>query len=178
MSLPRPRLSGERVELRPLEETDLPAVEAMLAEPDVLRWWGRHDSARIRRDLIDDPEWAVLAVLVGHEQRAFAGIVTYGEEDDPMYRSASIDITLRDGYRRRGFGPEAIELLARWLHAERGHHRLTIDPSAENHRAIRAYERVGFRPVGVMRRYELGPDGEWRDGLLMDLLLPDELNEG
>jgi aminoglycoside 6'-N-acetyltransferase len=175
VSLPRPRLRGERVELRPLEAADLPAVEAMLAEPDVVRWWGRHDSARIRRDLIEDPEWAVLAVVLGG---GFAGIVAYGEEDDPMYRSASVDITLAEGFRGRGLGPEAIVLLARWLHSERGHHRLTIDPAAENDRAIRAYERVGFKPVGAMRRYELGPDGEWRDGLLMDLLLPDELREG
>ena len=30
--------------------------------------------------------------------------------------------------------------------------------------------QVGFRDVGVMRRYELGNDGRWRDALLMDLL--------
>jgi len=29
---------------------------------------------------------------------------------------------------------------------------------------------VGFRPVGVMRRYERGADGTFHDGLLMDLL--------
>jgi L-amino acid N-acyltransferase YncA len=36
--------------------------------------------------------------------------------------------------------------------------------------AIRAYEKVGFRRVGVMRSYERGPDGSWHDNLLMDLL--------
>jgi aminoglycoside 6'-N-acetyltransferase len=172
MTLPRPTLGGERLRLRPLSEGDLPAVARMLAEPDVARWWGRHDSARIRRELIDDPDWAVLAIEV---EGSFAGIVAYGEEDDPMYRSASVDITLADGFRGRGIGREAIVLLGRWLHDEQGHHRLTIDPAAANERAIRAYEAVGFRRVGVLRRYELGPDGAWRDGLLMDLLLPDEL---
>ena len=172
MTLPRPTLGGERLRLRPLTESDVSAVEVMLAEPEVARWWGRHDSARIRRELIDDPEWAVLAVEF---EGLFAGIVTYGEEDDPMYRSASVDITLAEGFRDRGLGREAIGLLARWLHDERGHHRLTIDPAAANARAIRAYEAVGFRRVGVLRRYELGLDGAWRDGLLMDLLLPDEL---
>jgi aminoglycoside 6'-N-acetyltransferase len=172
MTLPRPPLQGDRLELRPLVEADLPAVETMLAEPDVARWWGRHDEAQIRRDLIDDPEWAVLAIEV---DGAFAGIVAYGEEDDPMYRSASVDITLADGFRGRGLGPEAIVVLARWLHGERGHHRLTIDPAAENAMAISAYESVGFKRVGVMRRYERGADGNLRDGLLMDLLLPDDL---
>ena len=59
---------------------------------------------------------------------------------------------------------------SRHLFEERGHHRLTIDPAADNTTAIRAYERVGFRAVGIMRRYERGPDGVWRDGLLMDML--------
>jgi len=61
-------------------------------------------------------------------------------------------------------------VLARHLFRERGHHRLTIDPALANERAIRAYERVGFRRVGVMREYERGADGSWHDGLLMDLL--------
>lgn len=60
--------------------------------------------------------------------------------------------------------------LARYLIDERGHHRLTIDPAADNAPAIRAYEKVGFRAVGVMREHWRSPDGTWRDGLLMDLL--------
>jgi ribosomal protein S18 acetylase RimI-like enzyme len=42
--------------------------------------------------------------------------------------------------------------------------------AAVNAAAIRAYEKVGFRTVGVMREYWRSPDGSWRDGLLMDLL--------
>ena len=57
---------------------------------------------------------------------------------------------------------------------DRGHHRITIDPAAANVRAIAAYAKVGFRPVGVMRRYQRMPDGRWVDALLMDLLA-DEL---
>jgi aminoglycoside 6'-N-acetyltransferase len=64
--------------------------------------------------------------------------------------------------------------MARHLFTDRGHHRLTIDPSARNQQAIRSYARVGFQPVGVMRRYWRGPDGTWLDALLMDLLV-DEL---
>jgi aminoglycoside 6'-N-acetyltransferase len=50
-----------------------------------------------------------------------------------------------------------------------------IDPAADNVAAIRTYEKAGFKRVGVMRRYERLPGGEWHDGLLMDLLA-DELN--
>jgi aminoglycoside 6'-N-acetyltransferase len=69
-------------------------------------------------------------------------------------------------------------VLVRHLIFERGHHRLTIDPAADNLAAIRAYERVGFRRVGIMRKYELGPDGSWHDGLLMDMLAEDFQDHG
>ena len=87
-----------------------------------------------------------------------------------MYSHAGMDIFLATASHGRGLGAEAIGVLARHLFEERGHHRLTIDPAADNAAAIRAYEKVGFRPVGVMRLYERGPDGVWHDGLLMDLL--------
>ena len=47
---------------------------------------------------------------------------------------------------------------------------ITIDPAAHNARAIRAYERVGFRRIGLLRQYEGSRDGTWHDGLLMDML--------
>jgi aminoglycoside 6'-N-acetyltransferase len=102
------------------------------------------------------------------------GAVQYGEVEDPMYRSASIDLYVTTPRHGQGLGSEAVRVLARHLIEERGHHRLTIDPAADNAPAIRAYQKVGFRPVGVMRSYERGPDGTWHDGLLMELLA-DEL---
>jgi RimJ/RimL family protein N-acetyltransferase len=92
-------------------------------------------------------------------------------EDTPDYRHAGIDLFLASDHQGRGLGPEEIHLVAPYLFEVRGHHRLTIDPAAENLRAIHAYERVGFRPGGIMRQYERGRDGTWHDGLLMDLLV-------
>jgi aminoglycoside 6'-N-acetyltransferase len=82
----------------------------------------------------------------------------------------ALDIGLGPEFQNRSLGSEALRTVVRWLIAERGHHRFTIDPAVANERAIRAYAAVGFRPVGVLRRYERGPEGAWEDGLLMDLL--------
>jgi aminoglycoside 6'-N-acetyltransferase len=61
--------------------------------------------------------------------------------------------------------------LVRVLVEERGHHRITIDPAASNTAAIRAYEKAGFEPVGVMRAYERDVGGAaFHDGLLMELI--------
>src|SRR6202021_2500895 len=81
-----------------------------------------------------------------------------------------IDIYLGDRFQGHGAGAEAVGLLARFLFEQRDHHRITIDPATANLRAIRSYTKVGFRPGGVMRQYERGGDGQFHDGLLMDLL--------
>ncbi|MGI5487220.1 GNAT family N-acetyltransferase [Microtetraspora malaysiensis] len=169
MSLdPHPTLYGTAVTLRPATEADIPALAAIRATPEVYRWWrGEEDlAAEVARDL-SAPDTAVLAIV--YDGRV-AGQIQWGAEEEPDYRHASIDVFLDPAVHGRGIGADAVRTLARHLIADRGHHRLTIDPAADNTAAIRCYEKVGFRPVGVMRRYELGPDGTWHDGLLMDLL--------
>ena len=104
------------------------------------------------------------------------GMVQSYQETDAMYRHAGIDISIREPWQGKGLGPEAIRLLAHHLIDDLGHHRLVIDPAAHNANAIRAYERIGFKPVGVMRSYERAPDGTWHDGLLMEMLA-DELTD-
>jgi aminoglycoside 6'-N-acetyltransferase len=167
-----PRLSGRGVVLRPVGDVDRARLREILAEPDVARWWTLSGSATESPDDDDDDDVHLAIEVDG----AVVGAIQYGEEVDPDYRHASIDIYLTTGVQGRGVGPDAIRTLARYLFEERGHHRLTIDPAASNARAIAAYAKVGFRPVGIMRRYERGPDGTWHDGLLMDLLR-DELQD-
>lgn len=117
--------------------------------------------------LEEDPETTVWTMEVDGK---VAGSIQASEEADLDYRHAGIDLFLGPAFQGKGLGTESIRILARWLFEERGHHRLTIDPSAANERAIRAYSSVGFKPVGILRQYERGPDGTFHDGLLMDLL--------
>ena len=164
-----PTLHGERVVLRPVAPGDREGLRAILAEPSVARWWGVTASPGQAADdwLAPDEDTTVFAIVVDGE---LVGSIQASEEPDPDYRHAGLDLFLTTASQGRGLGPDAIRTVARWLFDERGHHRLTIDPSAANTRAIAAYERVGFRRVGIMRRYERGPDGTFHDGTLMDLL--------
>jgi aminoglycoside 6'-N-acetyltransferase len=166
-AMPTPTLVGERLTLRAVEPGDRARLCAILAEPSVARWWGTESP----EDAVDDilaPDRAAWAIEV---DGAIVGLVQAAEEEEPDNRHAGIDLFLDTGHQGRGLGPEAIRLVAGYLFETRRHHRLTIDPAAANTRAIRAYERVGFRTVGVMRDYERGPDGTWHDGVLMDLLV-------
>jgi aminoglycoside 6'-N-acetyltransferase len=106
---------------------------------------------------------------------AVAGIVQFYEEPEPRYRHAAVDLFLDPPLHGRGIGTEVLRRVVRRLIDERGHHRVTIDPALANAAAIRAYEKAGFRRVGVMRRYERDLGGEgWHDGLLMELLAGEE----
>jgi aminoglycoside 6'-N-acetyltransferase len=166
---------GPRVVLRPAVPDDLDPFVALFRAPGIEQWWPGADREKVAREhLAADEVTHVYAVLLGDE---LVGTVQWYEEPDPDYRHAGIDIALHPDHHERGLGTEVVRTLARHLFEHEGHHRIIIDPAASNGRAIRCYEKVGFRPVGVMRRYERGPDGVFRDGLLMDLL-PEDLTAG
>ncbi len=161
-----PELRGACVVLVPVTTEHVTELRRILRTPEVQVRWG--DEAASAQWPFDDPSATRFAVLLNG---VVCGLVQYGEEDDPAYRHASIDIFLDPAVHGRGVGRDAVGTLARHLVHDRRHHRLVIDPAADNEPAIRCYAAVGFRPVGVMRRYERDADGTgWHDGLLMDLL--------
>ena len=137
------------------------------AEPEVAHWWLGLTEDALREKARPEEDAMVLVIEEGGE---VVGLVEAGEENEPDYRHASIDIFVTAARRGQGLGADAIRTLARHLFEARGHHRITIDPAATNEWAIRVYESVGFKRVGIMRNYERGVDGEWHDGLLLDLL--------
>ena len=152
--------------LRPLAERDVDELLRIHATPEVRRWWDPPDEGF---PLTDEPDATRLTIEVDGR---IAGMIQFSEELEPKYRHAGIDIFVDPAFHGRGLGTEAVRRVARHLIDERGHHRITIDPAADNAAAIRAYEKAGFRTVGVMRRYERDADGDgWHDGLLMELVV-------
>jgi aminoglycoside 6'-N-acetyltransferase len=147
------------LELRPLGSADVPAIEALLAEPEVRRWWGDGSYQRAQG-------WVV------EVSGELAGWVEYHEETYEWYPSVALDIALTTRLHGRGYGRRVLRLVVEHFVA-RGHHRFTIDPNVDNERAIRSYAAVGFKPVGVLRSHERNPAGGWNDGLLMDLVVLD-----
>ncbi len=154
----------QSLRVRPLIAADVAELLRIHRTPQVRRWWGEPPADFPG----DDPDSVRLTIEVGG---AVAGMIQYSEELEPRYCHASIDLFLDPALHGRGHGSEAVRRVARTLMDEHGHHRITIDPAVANGAAIRAYEKVGFRKVGVMRQYERDVDGQqWHDALLMELL--------
>jgi aminoglycoside 6'-N-acetyltransferase len=158
-----------RLTLRPLVRGDEAELLRIHRTPEVLRWW----DVPVEGFPWDEPESARFTIQVDGR---VAGMIQYWEETEPKYRHASIDVFLDPALHGQGLGTEAVRRLVRMLIEERGHHRITIDPATDNAAAIRSYEKVGFKRVGVMREHERDVGGEgWHDSLLMELLASDEV---
>lgn len=154
--------------LRPVAAADAEPLTRILAHPDVARWWPSYDRARVGAEMVGDAPHTTHWVI--ELDGAVVGMVQAWEESEADFRHAGIDLFLDPGVRGLGLGPDAIRAVAAWLVDARGHHRMTIDPAAANEAAIRAYRKVGFRDVGVLRRYQRMADGSWADALLMEML--------
>jgi aminoglycoside 6'-N-acetyltransferase len=160
-------LHGRLVRLRAATEEDLDVLSAIRSTPEVAARWGSNHHHDVRAALVDAE---VEVLVIEREDGAVIGSIQWHEEDDDDYRHAGIDIYLHPAEHGKGFGTDAVCTLVAHLIDDEGHHRITIDPAADNAPAIRCYEKVGFKAVGVMRKYESIDGGPFHDGLLMDLL--------
>jgi aminoglycoside 6'-N-acetyltransferase len=161
-------IDGRAVRLRPAVRDDIPTLARIRATPEVYaRWRGGDDLVTAVEEDFAEPDMTAYAIEL---DGVVIGWIQWQAEEEPDYRHASIDIYLDPAHHGRGLGSDAVRTLAHHLFTVHGHHRIEIDPAADNEAAIRAYTKVGFRPVGITRRSERGPDGTWHDALLMDLL--------
>ena len=161
-----PTLRSDRLLLEPVLPEHAERLRMLRATPEVARWW---DPPPAGWPLNDEPDLHMLTVLVDGEP---AGYIQFWEEPDPDAWHADVDIFLGRGAQGRGLGPEAMRTVIRYLVEDRGHHRITLGTSVENARAIRSYEKVGFRRVGVMRKAARSHrTGDWEDELLMEYVV-------
>ena len=152
------------VTLRSLAQGDEDELLRIHRTPEVVRWWDEPEATFPW----DEPRSTRFVIEV---DGAVAGLIQYWEEDEPKYRHAGIDLFVDPELHGRGVGSRAISKVVELLFEQRGHHRITIDPATENAMAIGAYERAGFKRVGIMRSAERNADGKgWHDSLLMELL--------
>jgi RimJ/RimL family protein N-acetyltransferase len=153
--------------LRPPVEADAAPLLDILSEPEVSTWWVGYTADRIREEILESGN----ALVMDIDGRPAGAIFLYPNVD-PEYLHVVMHLFLGAEWYGRRYGAEALAIAMTHL-ATLGHHRFTLDPNVHNAPAIRSYERLGFQRVGVLREYQLRPNGTHEDGLLMDLVLGD-----
>lgn len=171
-----PTLSGRRVELRWLEEEDVPALFEIFSDPEVMRYWSSpplrdlgaaggllreiHDHFRARTLF----QWGIARRAGG----ALLGTCTllHWEAD---HQRAEIGFALGRTHQGKGFGTEAVGVLLGFAFQTLGLHRLEADVDPRNQPSLRLLERLGFRREGTLReRYHV--NGEIQDSVILGLL--------
>jgi RimJ/RimL family protein N-acetyltransferase len=175
----RPALEGALVRLRAFDEHDIPAVSSLFNDPDVLyhldqvvfpqpvegtrEWW-----ESTRRS--NGQQLFVIETLDGD----LVGACDLRDISDRS-RAASLGIWIGQPYWDRGYGTDAVRTLCRFGFHEMNLQRIELHVHETNERGRRAYERVGFKEEGRLRRAHF-IDGRYVDTLVMGLL-SDELIE-
>lgn len=147
------------VAFRPLVSHDLPQMRSWLADPEVAAWWREADlslEALIGKyqPLIDGTE-PTRAFIILIEGRDAGYIQSYRIEDHPDYArqidlpigSVATDLFIGEAsLRGKGWGVCVLHaFLAEIVFGEYDAALAVIAPEPTNLRAIRAYERTGFR---------------------------------
>ena len=143
-------MASERYEFRPMSADDLPLVRRWLAMPHVARWWGNPDVqfVLVRGDLdhpaMDQYIVATAATPLGYLQcyQLTEWNTGFGPQPDGA-RGIDLFIGAPD-MMGRGHGSALIRTFTDGL-LKAGTPRVVTDPDPANTRAIRAYEKAGFR---------------------------------
>ncbi len=137
----------------PVTEADLGLLGRWIATPHVAAWWGEVESevAGIRSDLADP---AMEAFIVAHAGRPIGFLQSYVVHAEPGHPYADqppgargIDQFIGEADMvGLGHGTAFIRRFCEMLESK-GVPRIVTDPNPSNARAIRAYEKAGFRPL-------------------------------
>jgi aminoglycoside 6'-N-acetyltransferase len=147
---------------RPMTAADLPLVRRWLAEPHVAQWWG--DTCEQFELVSGDLEVEAMdQFIVATDARPFGYIQCYDPEvwpdnglGDHPKGTRGIDQFIGElAMVDRGHGSAFIRAFVDRLLAS-GTPRVITDPDPANARAIRAYEKAGFRRDRLVDT----PDGE------------------
>ena len=146
-----------RVRLTPLGEPHLGATLAWVNDPAMMRLLGRR--ARVEPDehrawfarLTERQDCRYFAVEAVDSGRHMGNVWLW--DINPVDRKAEVRVLFGDeASRGRGYGSEAIDMLAGIAFHTMGLRRLYAYVFAINAPAKRAFEKAGFRQEGVLRQ--------------------------
>jgi len=182
----RPLLRGERVWLRPLEERDMPAYVAGMNDTEV----GGMAGYKWPLSVAQATSWLERTLEESKSGRGFFFAVCELGDDRFVGTVWLKDVNLIDGNAElaifmdrehigSGYGRDAQRAILDFAFKNVGLQRVWLIAYAANDRAIRSYEKLGFRHEGLLRQSWRGPRG-LEDAVLMAILRDEWLqaNEG
>lgn len=143
-----PRLEGERVVLRPVRSRDNRRILEWRNSMEVLGSFFTEEKSTLERQktwyrtyLLDPAQVRFVIEARGLGPVGCCGFTDIDEES----ASAKLTVFLGEARARgKGLARQALEVLLGWGFSQRGLARVTAEVFADNERAIRLYEKLGF----------------------------------
>ena len=160
-------LSGERVDLRAVEEEDLEFIRDSVNDPAVWKTVGGQATPTnlvMERKFFDDmsrSDDVVQFLVVDGEIRV--GVV----ELDPIEwdrAHAEVAFWTVPDFQGEGYARDALETLVEYAFDQLGLHKVSAEAFAFNEASIGLLESVGFEEEGLLR------EEEWIDGAWVDVV--------
>jgi RimJ/RimL family protein N-acetyltransferase len=169
-----PFLIGPNVYLRPVEPDDARTIVPWFNDPDVTRFLLRYQPMTLAEEVeflrrrAESTADVVLGIVVRADDR-LVGVCGL-HHLDVRNRHAAFGINLGDKTAwGKGYGTEATRLVVRHAFDTVNLHRVWLHVYEYNPRAVRVYEKVGFRLEGRLRQ-DAFRDGKYWDTLVMGVL--------
>jgi RimJ/RimL family protein N-acetyltransferase len=173
---------GRLIRLRAVEADDEARYHSWVNDPEVtenltIRYPISHEGQRKWMEGATTPDYANAVFAVeALDDGALIGTAELRTRR-PENRDANLGIMIGDKTRwDHGYGSDAMRTICRYGFSEMNLHRIELDVFEGNDRAVKVYERVGFKPAG-RRRDAVFQRGRYQDELMMDLL-EGELRDG
>ena len=167
------KLEGKLVYLSPVDPDDAPIFTRWLADLEVTKYL---TMSHLILSLTSEKDF-LTKMATGNDNFTIVDAATDKPlgacgfvGPDPIHRTAEIGIFLGEKeFWGRGYGTDALNLLLDFGFNVRNFHNILLRVKAFNVRAIKSYEKAGFRVIGVRRECDL--HGEtYGDTVYMDLL--------
>ena len=159
---------AERLFLRPAAATDLAAIMAIERGPGFERFVGRSGEDEHRARMASDNHLYLVGELGEGAIEAFAVLRDLEDAHGNVYLKRVA--VARPG---AGVGSAFLRLVVAWVFAQPSPHRFWLDCFADNFRAQKVYEKLGFSRDGVLRQAYRAPDGGRLDLTMMALTRPE-----
>ena len=170
------KLVGERIYLSPMNPDDYEINTKWLNDANITQYLSIHNHMVSllgeKRYLEDTSTKDCHFVIVNLDSDEAIGNIAFDEID---YRNGAAVLGIfigEENYRGKGYGSEAIKLLLNYGFNELRLHSVTLTVLADNARAIKAYEKCGFKEFG--RKH----DALYRNGKYVDIIYMEIINNG
>ena len=173
-------IENKGLRVRTLIDKDKIQLAKWLSDPEVLQYYEGRDNPfnveKVAQEFFDDdddvsrflvelnevPIGYVQCYVVGAEDRKFYG---YPDSTEVIY---GMDQFIGEvAYWNRGIGSQLVRSVLKYLIRKKDADRIVMDPQIQNKRAIRCYEKCGFKKVKLLPKRELH-EGEYRDCWLIE----------